>query len=165
MLDYTRVTDALSLTSVTPVYSPACLLDVSSLDARITTDTNFVEGCERGYLDYFDPDEIEDWLVIAQTAPHTMHQILGSLFSSLLSLIGESDFPEHIPFMIGHGVGWLSAIAVAQPEEAATGMLALISEVETLYKENYVRFETPAQREQRVFLQAHPIRVYMSGEL
>lgn len=154
MINQVRVTDALSLTSVTPVYSPACLLDVSSLDARLTTDTNFADGCERGYFNYFDPDEIEDedGVVLACTAPHTPSQILENLFTSLLSLIGESDFPGHTPFMIGYCVGWLSAIAVAQSDEAATGMLALTSLVKTFYEQNYVRFETPAQRELRAFL-------------
>lgn len=152
MIDHMRVTDVLTLIPVVPAYSPACLLDVSCLDARITTDTNFVAGCEAGYLNYFDPDEIEDGVVIAPTAPHTTSQILESLFASLLSLIGLTDVPEHIPFLIGCCVGWLSAIAVAQPDEATTAMLALTSLVATLYEQNYVRFETPAQREFRRFL-------------
>ena len=153
MLDHLRVTEALSLAPVVPpVYRPACLLDVSCLDARLTTDTNFVAGCECGYLNYFDPDDVEDGDVLACTAPHTLGQILESLLAALLSTIGETDYPEHIPFMIGFSVGWLSAIAVAQPDAAATGMLTLTSMVTTLFKENYVRFETAAQRELRAFL-------------
>src|SRR5579885_3085549 len=133
MVDHVRVTDVLTLAPVaSPAYSSSCLLDISGLDARLTMETSFVEGCEDGYKRYFDPDVIEPETAIALPGSQTLKLVPDDLMRCLLVLLAAKLAG---PYMIGWCVGWLSALAVAHLDEAATGMQVLTSLVATLYEQ------------------------------
>ncbi len=131
MVDHVHGTEALAPVLVGPPTSrSSCLLDISSLDARLTAETDFVEGCEDGYKRYFDPDVIEPETMMTFHGPQMLKLTLNDLMRCLLVLLLAKLAR---PYMIGWCVGWLSALAVAHPTEAARGMQVLASLVATLY--------------------------------
>lgn len=111
-----RPTDFLGLP-----YSSALLLD-ARLGSAITDAPAFSEGCQEGFGGYF--DAIRELGDDVQSLPEVRRFIEGLVTDE----IGPSGVRRRfwLHWNIGYGIGWLSALALAQYHEAQEGLHELL---------------------------------------
>lgn len=120
-------------------YAPVLLFD-AHFDATITDDAAFREACETGFRSYFD----EMW----QVGPHKEKQFVDRFYTVALVSKDIRDSFEHVPtqvsllFCAGFWLGWVSAWALVQPQEAQAafdGLLRTVKRVQAEYSSLYAR--------------------------
>ena len=102
-------------------YTPAVLLD-SKIDASITDDPEFRQGCEDGfgfYFGYRECDESGSWFVQGRES-YSWEVVVAFLTNNLLD---EEDGCR--PWRVGHLLGWLSAFALFDRPMAGRALTVL----------------------------------------
>jgi hypothetical protein len=107
-------------------YPPALLLE-SSFDASITDSDEFRRGCQWGYDAYF-----EDMYVERESETALVFVAKCYTWAEIVEFIIQNTLGENAPgyfisrdWRAGFGLGWLSALALTNQQEAMMGLTML----------------------------------------
>jgi hypothetical protein len=107
-------------------YTPALLLE-GRFDASITDDPAFSDGCGTGFNGYYDvlSDGLEGYCPVSEMR-RFMVELVTTPGGGPVWLDQRSGFR----WQVGYGLGWLSALARSQYQEATKGLKLLMQLVE-----------------------------------
>jgi len=108
-------------------YTPALLLPVH-LDAALTTHADFASACEEGFYVYFEDlyANASDGELVCVERVYALTKVYAEVCEGVLSFL-DRRFGDEITLAssVGFVLGWLSALALAQPVEAHAGVVLL----------------------------------------
>lgn len=108
-------------------YTPALLLSVQ-LDAALTEHADFAQACEDGFDAYFEDLYVNasDGELVCVERVYTLTKIYAEVCADVLSFLDRRFGTEiTLASSVGFALGWLSALALAQPVEAHAGLVLL----------------------------------------
>ena len=107
-------------------YSPALLLE-SSFDASITDSDEFRKACQWGYDAYF-----EDMYITGESETALVFVAKCYTWAEIVEFVTQNALGENAPgyfisrdWRAGFGLGWLSALALTNRQEAMMGLTML----------------------------------------
>jgi len=108
-------------------YTPALLLSVQ-LDAALTEHADFAQACEDGFYAYFEDLYVNasDGELVCVERVYTLTKVYAEVCEGVLSFLDRRYGAEMtLAWAVGFMLGWLSALALAQPVEAHAGLVLL----------------------------------------
>jgi hypothetical protein len=108
------------------VYTPALLLSVQ-LDAVLTEQADFAQACERGFNSYFEELYVDgqDGQFLCVDRVYSLAEVYHVVQESVMSFLDMRFGVTSLSWCAGFALGWLSALALAQPVEAHAALVVL----------------------------------------